>query len=143
MKREETVDFHIKAAWHAIARMYNQIGQSRGVTTSTGFVLLNINPEYGTRATKIAPLMGMESTSLSRILKSMEDQGFIYRQKDPEDGRAVRIFLTQKGREDQEEARTAVLSFNDEIKNNVSKKDLNTFFKVIQKISQLIEEKTL
>ena len=24
MKREETVDYNIKAAWHAIYRMYNQ-----------------------------------------------------------------------------------------------------------------------
>ncbi|MFN8691449.1 MAG: MarR family transcriptional regulator, partial [Cyclobacteriaceae bacterium] len=24
MKKEETVDYHIKTAWHAIARMYNQ-----------------------------------------------------------------------------------------------------------------------
>ena len=42
MQREETVEFNIKAAWHAIARMYNQLGQTRGVTSSTGFVLLNI-----------------------------------------------------------------------------------------------------
>ena len=139
MKKEETVDFNIKAAWHAISRMYNQVGQDRGVTTSTGFVLLNINPEFGTRATKIAPLMGMEATSLSRILKSMEEQGFIYRQPDPEDGRAVRIFLTEKGRKDQEEARDAVLSFNEEIKKSVNKSDLETFFQVIQKINQVIE----
>ncbi len=141
MKREETVDFNIKATWHAISRMYNQVGQPRGVTTSTGFVLLMINPEFGTRATKIAPLMGMESTSLSRILKSMEEQGFIYRQQDPDDGRAVRIFLTEKGQEDQEEAKRTVLEFNDEIKREVGQTELNTFFQVIQRINQIIEQR--
>ena len=27
MKREETIDYHIRSAWHAISRMYNQRAQ--------------------------------------------------------------------------------------------------------------------
>ena len=55
MKREETIDYNIKVAWHAISRMYNQYGADMDVTASTGFVLLNIDQENGTPATKIAP----------------------------------------------------------------------------------------
>ena len=139
MKREETVDFNIKATWHAIARMYNQEGQSRGITASTGFVLLNINPEFGTRATKIAPLMGLEATSLTRILKSMEEQKIIYRQPDPDDGRAVRVFLTEKGRENQEIAKKFVLGFNTKIRDQIALKDLSVFFHVINNINKIIE----
>ena len=142
MKREETVDFNIKATWHAIARMYNQEGQSRGITASTGFVLLNINPEFGTRATKIAPLMGLEATSLTRILKSMEEQEIIYRQPDPDDGRAVRVFLTEKGRENQEIAKQFVLGFNTKIRDQITLKDLSVFFQVINKINKIIESHT-
>ena len=73
MRREETVDYAIKAAWHAIARMYNQQASKHDITMSMGFVLLNIHSE-GTPATKIAPLMGLEARSLSRLLKSMEEK---------------------------------------------------------------------
>ena len=75
MKKELTIDYNIKAAWHAIMRMYNQYGQDFDITASTGFVLLNIDSEQGTPATKIAPALGMESRSLTRMLKSLEEKG--------------------------------------------------------------------
>ena len=71
MKPTETIDFHIKSAWLGIANLYNQLATKHQLSQATGFVLLNISEE-GTAATKIAPLMGMKSTSLSRILKKME-----------------------------------------------------------------------
>ena len=55
MKPEETVDYNIKVAWHAISRMYNTQAAQNDITTSIGFVLLNIDQERGTPATKIAP----------------------------------------------------------------------------------------
>ena len=139
MKREETIDFNIKVIWHAIARMYNQQGQKEGITTTSGFVLLNINPDVGTRATKIAPLLGMEATSLSRMLKKMEAQELVYRKPDPHDGRAVRIFLTEKGKLKREVSKHTVLYFNKKIKESVPQKKLHVFFEVIETINNIIE----
>ena len=139
MKREDTVDFNIKVIWHAISRMYNQQGQGEGITATSGFVLLNINPDVGTRATKIAPLLGMESTSLSRMLKTMEAQGLVHRKPDPEDGRAVRIFLTKEGRRKREISKKTVLHFNTKIKENIPTKKIAVFFEVIESINKIIE----
>ncbi len=143
MKREETVDYHIKTCWHAIYRMYNQQAQSHDSTTSMGFVALNIDPKDGTPATKIAPLMGLESRSLTRMLKSMEEKGFIYREKDPKDGRSVRIFLTEVGQEKRRVSRETVIRFNEVIGQSIPKDELNTFFEVVGKINQLIENKSI
>lgn len=99
MRREETVDHQIKAVWHAISRMYNQQAGKHAITTAIGFVLLNIHAEQGTPATKIAPLMGLEARSLTRMLKTMESKKLIYREPDPLDKRSVRIFLTDLGKE--------------------------------------------
>lgn len=141
MKREETVDFNIKVAWHAISRMYNLYGQDFDVTTSSGFVLLNIDVENGTPATKIAPMVGLESRSLTRILKSMEQKNWIYREKDPEDGRSVRIFLTDLGRDKREIARASVKEFNNRVKEKVTKDELVTFFRIIEQINTIAEDK--
>src|SRR3546814_15548188 len=97
MRREETVDYAIKATWHAIARMYHQQAGRHDITMSMGFVLLNIHAD-GTPATKIAPLMGLEARSLSRLLKTMEEKGLICRETDQEDKRKVRILLTKPGK---------------------------------------------
>jgi len=140
MKREETVDHHIKSSWHAIARMYNQQAAKEEITTSIGFVLLNISSKEGTPATKIAPLMGLESRSLTRVLKNMEEKGLIYRQPDENDGRSVRIFLTDLGKEKKEVSRTVVLAFNNAVRESISEEKLKVFFEVVEDINRIIEE---
>ena len=72
---------------------------------SIGFALLNIHSVEGTPATKIAPMMGLEARSLTRLLKSMEEKRLIYRETDKNDKRSVRIYLTREGKKNKEKAR--------------------------------------
>lgn len=139
MKREETIDYNIKAAWHSIARMYNQQAARYNGTMSIGFALLTIHADEGTPATKIGPLMGLEPRSLTRLLKSMEEKRLIYRQTDRQDKRSVRIYLTKEGKKKREYARETVLRFNDAIREEFPVSKLNVFFEVVQGINQLIE----
>ena len=143
MKREETVDHHIKTCWHAIYRMYNQEAAKHNSTTTQAFVVLNIDPIKGTPATKIAPLMGLESRSLTRMLKTMEEMGVIYKQKDPTDGRSVRIFLTDLGKEKRMISKETVLCFNEAIRQSIASEKLDVFFEVIMKINQIVESKNI
>ena len=139
MRREETVDYHLKTAWHAISRMYNQQAMKYGGTMSIGFALLNIHAEEGTPATKIGPLMGLEARSLTRLLKSMEEKGLIIRKTDEADKRSVRIQLTREGKKRREKARETVLRFNEAVREIVPQKKLEVFFDVVQQINRMIE----
>jgi MarR family transcriptional regulator, organic hydroperoxide resistance regulator len=123
--------------------MYNVQANQHDFTTSTGFVLLNINQQEGIPATKIAPKLGLESRSLTRILKSMEEDGLIYRQADQQDKRSVRIFLTEKGLQKREVSRLAVIQFNQKIREQIPPEDLHTFFKVITHINRMIDNKEI
>ena len=143
MKPEETVDYNIKVAWHAISRMYNTQAAQNDITTSIGFVLLNIDQERGTPATKIAPLLGLETRSLTRILRSMEEKGLIYKQADSVDKRSVRIFLTELGLEKKEVSRQTVRHFNLKIREKIPQSQLDVFFKVSAQITSMIEGKIL
>jgi MarR family transcriptional regulator, organic hydroperoxide resistance regulator len=143
MKPEETVDYNFKVCWHAISRMYNAEAIQSDITTSIGFVLLNIDQEAGTPATKIAPLLGLEARSLTRILKSMEERDLIYKVSDPSDKRLVRIFLTPKGLEKKEIARRTVKQFNSAVREKLPQEDLDVFFKVCGSIQKMIENKEI
>ena len=136
MRREETVDHNIKSAWHAISRMYNHQAGKHDITTSIGFVLLNIHSD-GTPATKIAPLMGLEARSLTRMLKTMEEKKLIYREPDPTDKRSVRIFLTELGKKKKEVSRETVLYFNNKVRQLVPESKLKIFLEVMNEINQL------
>lgn len=143
MKPEDTVDYTIKVAWHAISRMYNTQAAKHDITTSIGFVLLNIDQENGTPATKIAPLLGLETRSLTRILRSMEEKGLIYKQADSQDKRSVRIFLTEEGLRGKEISRQTVRHFNLKVREKIPQSQLDIMFKVIGQITSMIESKTL
>lgn len=143
MRPEETVDFNIKVSWHAIYRMYNQQASKYDLTTTIGFVLLNIDRNEGTPATKIAPLLGMESRSLTRILKAMEDKKLIFRKRDPVDGRSVRIYLTKEGLNKREISSKTVKTFNNAVKQQIPRDQLETFFDVMNKVNLIIEDKKL
>ena len=142
MKPEETIDFNIRWAWHGIARMYNIEAAKYGSTMSFGQTLLNIDVD-GTPSTKLGPKMGMESRSLTRILKSMEEKGLIYKKSDKEDKRMVLIFLTEFGKEKREISRNTVLKLNKAIRDKIGVNNINTFFKVIKKINNLLENPNL
>ncbi len=143
MRREETVDYNIKSLWHGISRMYNQFGTPYDITASTGFVLLNIDVEEGTPATKIAPSLGMESRSLTRMLKAMEDKGWVYREKDSTDGRSVRIFLSDLGKEKRELSRRAVKEFNKKVQSLVEQDKMQVFFEVLSEVGNIVNDTQL
>ncbi len=143
MKKEETVDYHIRAAWLAISRMYNQQAVHLNATMSMGFVLLNIDAEKGTPATKIAPQMGLEPRSLTRLLRTLEDKGAIYRKTDPNDRRSVRICLTEEGKRGREKARDIVVRFNELVREEIPAEKLKVFFEVIGRISAIVERNNL
>lgn len=140
MRREETIDHNIKTTWHAIARMYNQQANKYDLTMSMGFVLLNIDTKEGTPATKIAPLMGLEARSLTRLLKTMEENGLILRKSVASDRRLVKIFLTKEGKQKKEKSKEVVLKFNNTVRQYVSDEKLAVFFEVLQNVNQLIDE---
>jgi len=140
MKREETVDYHIKSAWHAISRMYNQKAAEEGFTTAIGFVLININSSDGTPATKIAPKLGLETRSLTRMLKTMEEKGLIFKKPDLVDKRSVRIFLTEEGKRKKAISVNTIREFNEQVREVVSEGDLNCFFNVFEKIQLVIDQ---
>jgi len=141
--KDKTVDYILRATWQAVARMYNEEAAKYGATMATGFALLSIDKEEGTPSTTLGPKMGMEATSLTRTLKSMEEKGLIIRKKNPKDGRGVLIYLTEFGKEKRELSKNTVIKFNETIKQSVSAEKLQNFVEVSEIINELIQEKNI
>ncbi len=141
--KEKTIDYVLRATWMAVSKMYNEEAGKAGSTMATGFALLSIDPEKGTPSTSLGPKMGMEATSLSRILKSMEEKGLIIRKKNPADGRSVLLHLTDFGKEMRDFSKGVVLKFDEAVKENISEEDLKTFIRVANSITDLISNKKI
>lgn len=143
MRKEKTIDFQIKWAWHSISRMYNTYAARYDITMAVGHVLLNIDLENGTPATKIAPMLGMEPRSLVRMLRTLEEKGLITREIDISDRRFVRIVLTEEGKKKRELSREGVITFNNMVRKNIPLDKLAVFFEVIGDINKMVDEENI
>lgn len=142
MEREKTIDHALRATWKAVTKLYNEEAAKHDSTMAMAMALLYIDHENGTPSTSLGPSMGMEATSLSRLLKNLEDKGLIYREKNPNDGRSVFLRLTDLGEKKREISKESVFNFNETISNNISKEKVNHFFEVTDMINKLINEKS-
>lgn len=141
--RTKTIDHFLRATWQAVSKMYNEEASKYGASMATGLSLLSIDTEEGVPSTSLGPRMGMESTSLSRTLKTMENQGLIRREPNPDDGRGVLIKLTKEGLEKRSLSKEIVIQFNQSIEEAVSEKDLESFYKVIELILQKVQDRSI
>lgn len=142
MDIEQTVDYHLRSTLFAMRRMYNLLAAKNGITQGIGYALVNIGKE-GVPATKIAPLMGMTSSSLSRLLKNMEDDGLIYRKQEKEDKRVVRIFLTPEGLKLKKKIKDVVITFNKKLFEKISKEDFEAFVRINNLIKEQVRADVL
>ena len=141
--KDKTIDYILRATWQAVSRMYNEEASKFEGSMAIGFALLSIEKEGGTPSTGISSRMGMEATSLTRTLKTLEEKGLIIRKKNPKDGRGVLIYLTDFGKQMRAQSKETVLQFNETIRKNISEEKLQNFMEVADIINELISEKKI
>jgi DNA-binding MarR family transcriptional regulator len=141
--KDKTIDYVLRTTWLTVNKMYNEEASKFETTMATGFTLLSIDPENGTPSTALGPKMGMEATSLSRILKTMENRGLIERHPNPKDGRGVLIYLTDFGKEKRELSKEKVLTFNETIRKHIPEEKMNHFYEVAETINDMVCNKKI
>jgi len=141
--KDKTIDFCLRYTWQTVIKMYNEQASKYDATMAHAFALLSIDPEEGTPSTALGPRMGMEATSLSRTLKTMEDKQLIIRKPNPADGRSVLIHLTEDGRRKRQYSKDHVLQFNNTVREQVSEEEILGFYKVIETINDLVQNKKI
>jgi len=137
VKSQETIDYFLKIVWQTVANRYNQLVTEFGITQSIGYLLINIDEQEGTTVSKAAALLGLKSTSLSRMLNQLEKTGLIYRGSNPGDKRSVKIYLTELGKEKRHLARGVVKQFNNYLNDHINEVDKQYLINMLEKINQL------
>ena len=137
--KKETIEYALRTTWQQITNMYNEKALKYGGTMTMAFTLLSVDAD-GTPSTTLGPKMGMESTSLSRLLNTMEERGLISRKPNPEDGRGVLIYLTKNGKQKRDLSKKIVLEFNNGLEKKIDKIKIKNFYEVITAIKNQIEE---
>lgn len=139
-ERVENVDLILKSTWLAVSKMYSELAQDHDATAVQALTLLKIDPKEGTRSTNLGPKMAIEPTSLTRIIKLLEDNGYIYKEKTTNDKREVIIKLTDKGLINRNLSKEVVVNFNKKVVERISPEKMAIFKEVMQDILKITNE---
>jgi DNA-binding MarR family transcriptional regulator len=91
--------FAIYGAAHAFTRAYKPLLDPLGLTYPQYLVMMALWSEDDQKVKSLGDRLGLDSGTLSPLLKRLEQSGLVARRRDPDDERQVKITLTPMGLE--------------------------------------------
>jgi len=88
---------NLDVALRNVERLFRQSICPPELTTIEWYILRALYERDGQHASELAQAVGRAATSFTPNLDKLESRRLIERRPDPEDRRAVRIFLTERG----------------------------------------------
>ena len=104
LKLDSMLCFAVYAAGHAFTRFYKPRLDALGLTYPQYLVFLVLWEEDGLTVKALGDKLFLDSGTITPLIKRLEARALVRRQRDEEDERQVRIFLTTAGRELREKA---------------------------------------
>lgn len=110
-RAEDLFCYGLYTASHAVNRAYAPHLRALGLTYPQYITLTLLWEEDGQYVNALAQKLGMETSTLTPLIKRLEALGHVARRKCATDGRAVEVWLTEQGRglSDQAPAVTACM----------------------------------
>lgn len=120
-------------------RALSQALASEGLSDATALPLSVLHREGdGMRQNELADSLGLEGTSVVRVLDSLERDGYVRRQEDKRDRRAKRIFLTPEGRALAERTEEIFAALRAELLQNVALEDIEATERLLHSMSETL-----
>jgi len=94
---DQHICFLLDVATRRITKFYNRRLRPFGITYNHLFILSCLWEQDGVHVKDLATQLCLDSSSLTGHLDRLERIALVVRQDDPDDRRAVRVFLTEKG----------------------------------------------
>ena len=101
---DEHLCFSLYATTIAINRVYKPLLDALGITYPQYLVLSTLWEEDARTISAIAERLALESSTITPLVKRLEQAGLVGRQRDPQDERQVRVRLSPRGRKLRAEA---------------------------------------
>lgn len=103
LRLDQQFCFPVYAASRLIIRAYQPLLAPLGISYPQYLVFLLLWEEDGRSMKDLRERLLLNSNTITPLIKRMEKEGWLQRQKDPQDERVWRIYLTDKGQALKEE----------------------------------------
>lgn len=98
LKLDDFLCFAVYSAGHAFTRLYRPLLEKLGLTYPQYLAMVALWEADGGTVGELGARLGLESNTLTPLLKRLQAMDLITRERDARDERVVRLRLTDKGR---------------------------------------------
>lgn len=95
---DQQVCFALAIASRSVIALYRPLLEPLGLTHPQYLVMLALWEREPLRVSELARLLELDPGTLSPLLKRLEAAGYLRRERDPQDERALAVVLTERGR---------------------------------------------
>ena len=125
-------------------RLYTRLDKAlmdhSGVTTAQAGALFFLDRKDGCLLLDLSRGLLLDKSAITRMAERLEKKRLIERRPCPQDGRAIRVFITTAGRRAAERGLAIVKAYNDAVKDGYSRAEIESFSRMLQTTIQRFTE---
>ncbi|WP_345975947.1 MarR family transcriptional regulator [Sulfurimonas sp. HSL3-7] len=142
-KLRNSIGFRFNTIGNRIHAMFSKAIEPYGIAPEQFAAMKMISEDGAVTQSKIAEMLAKAKPTVSRTLDALEKKGLITRDEDTADRRIKYVRLTDAGRKVLDEVIPIAKSFNDAIYEQLTPQEIETFFRILETISNTVEQCTL
>lgn len=134
-----TIGSRLVVAMATVARRLKPRPGDSPLDPASVWVLHHVEAQAPLRVSELARGMGLDSSTVSRHIRNLEENGYLSRTDDPDDRRATRIGLTERGRAVLDESMRARAAIIDAATADWSEADRETLMTLMTRLADSID----
>jgi len=88
----------VSVAFEELLRLFRRLSPATGLSLTAAATLSNLDRRGAARLTELATQQGVSQPAMTQLVTRLQDAGLVERTPDPDDGRVVRVHITDPGR---------------------------------------------
>jgi len=133
---DDRIFYHLSRAENRIKTYMRKTFRENNISISPAqvgilFLLMENNSQS---MSELSRVLEIDNSSTTRLVDSLEKMDFVKRDSKPGDRRQYLIFLTEKGKKEVNRAKKIVREANEKVKEDIPKKELAIFLKVVNRL---------
>jgi len=102
------------------------------VTTAQAGILFLLKQKNRQSMSELSQVLSVDNSTLTGLIDRLERSGFVRRNSNPGDRRALNIDITEAGIRELEKAKAVIRRINEEIKTGFTEQEMESFKKILQ-----------
>jgi DNA-binding MarR family transcriptional regulator len=124
----------------AFWRMKHAFEREVGLSAATWFLLSMLIEEDRISQGEVSHRFEVDPSRITRLAQRLQDEGLLRRERDPEDNRVVRLYITEEGRLLVEDCQERRERFESRFRREFSPEELAEFRRALGVVARLMQD---